>query len=78
MNTKYIKAGNYFEVAITTDRSGRASIVIHENPHINNETIIDVELPCKTGEYKDNFKPVVRLQKAKVDVEELEGFRIRG
>ena len=62
-DTKYIKSGSYFEVAITTDRSGRTSIIVHENPHLNNRIIVDIELPAKTGEFKDSFKPTVHKVK---------------
>jgi predicted ThiF/HesA family dinucleotide-utilizing enzyme len=71
MNTKYIKAGNFVEIAITTDRTGRTSIVVHDNPRLYNKTIIDVELPCRTGEYQYSFKPIVKVDKSKVDVEGL-------
>lgn len=70
MNTKYIKVGQYFEIAITTDRTGRASIVVHEYPHLHNKTIIDVELPCKMGEFKDAFKSTVKVTKD-IEVEQL-------
>jgi hypothetical protein len=61
-NTKIIKAGSFFEVAITTDRSGRTSVVVSEVTGHNyrgsvSTTIVDVELPCKTGEFKDAFPP---------------------
>jgi hypothetical protein len=69
-NTKYIKAGNFFAIAITTDCSGRASIVVHENPHLHNKTIIDIELPCKRGEFKDAFKPSVKVTK-EIEIEQL-------
>jgi|GEM_PF-4741852 hypothetical protein len=68
MNTKYIKVGNHYEIALTTDRSGRTSIVVHEKPHWNNRTIIDVELPAKTGEYANSFKPTVKV-KAEIETE---------
>jgi hypothetical protein len=59
--TKYIKAGSFYEIAVTTDRSGRTSVVITANLHLHNTTIVDVELPCKTGEYKDAFPPTVKV-----------------
>lgn len=59
MNTKYIKSGTYVDIAVTTDRSGRTSIVVNGT----NGLLVDVELPCKTGEYKDSFKPTVKIAK---------------
>lgn len=64
MNTKYINSGSAYEIAITTDRSGRTSIVVHEGPNSpSRRQIIDVELPAKTGEWKDSFKPIVHATK---------------
>jgi hypothetical protein len=70
-DTKIIKSGIYFEIAITTDRSGRTSIVVTDNRRNCPQPIVDVELPCKTGEYKDAFKPSVKVQKAEVEIEEV-------
>ncbi len=64
MNTKIIKSGSYFEIAITTDRSGRTSIVVNDNKFPYQEKpLIDVELPAKEGEFKDSFKPSVKIAK---------------
>jgi hypothetical protein len=68
--TKYIKAGSHFEVAVTTDRSGRMSIVVTEKPYLHNRTIIDVELPAQTGEYANAFKPTVHKTKD-IDIKEM-------
>jgi hypothetical protein len=61
-NTKVIKAGSHFEIAVTTDRSGRTSVVITKNPLSYQSTkVVDVELPAQTGEYKDAFPPTVKV-----------------
>jgi hypothetical protein len=63
MKTKYFKSGSYIEVGITTDRSGRTSITVSENPYVDNRQIIDIELPAKEGEFKDSFKPLIKVGK---------------
>jgi hypothetical protein len=60
MNTKYIKSG-CFEIALTTDKSGRTSIVVR-NENTGSE-IIDAELPAQKGEYKDSFRPTIKVTK---------------
>jgi len=71
MNTKTIKSGSQHTIDITTDRSGRTSIVIYEGfGYVNSNKIIDVELPAKSGEYKDAFKPCVKIVKG-VEIEEI-------
>ena len=56
MNTKNINSGRYFRIDITTDSSGRTSIIVKENPStMSQKTIVDVELPSKSGEFKDSF-----------------------
>jgi len=64
MNTKYIKSGTYVDIAVTTDRSGRTSIVVNGT----NGLLVDVELPAKTGEFKDLFNPTVKVSK-EIEVE---------
>lgn len=66
-NTKIIKAGVFFEVAVTVDRTGRTSVIISEVKGHNyrgsvSETVVDVELPCQTGESKDAFRPSVKVK----------------
>lgn len=70
MNTKYLQSGSYYEIAVSTDRSGRTSIVVTENPHLHNSPLIDIELPCKTGQHKDAFKPTVHKKK-EVEIREM-------
>jgi len=70
MNLKYLKSGSHYKIAIITDNSGRTSIIVTENPHVNNRRIIDVELPAKSGEFKDSFKPTVKT-KREIEIEEL-------
>jgi hypothetical protein len=62
MHTKIIKSGIYWEIAITTDRSGRTSIVVHDNKPYG-APLVDVELPARSGEFKDSFKPKVEATK---------------
>ena len=64
MKTQYIKAGKHYEVAITKNRQGRMSIVIYNGVGWGQKQIIDVELPCKTGEYKDAFNPTVTVNES--------------
>ena len=65
MNTKIIKSGRYFEIAITTDRSGRTSIVVHNNVYpYRQKPLVDVELPAQAGEFKNAFNPTVTVSKA--------------
>jgi hypothetical protein len=66
MNTKYIKSGTYVDIAVTTDRSGRTSVVVTETVH--SSVLVDVELPAKSGEFKDLFNPTVKVSK-EVEVE---------
>lgn len=64
MNTKIIKSGSYFEISITTDRSGRTSIVVHDNKFpYQDKPLVDVELPAREGQFKDAFKPIVHTTK---------------
>jgi hypothetical protein len=64
MKTRTIKSGHHFEINITTDRSGRTSIVVHDNKFPYQETpLVDVELPAKEGQFKDSFKPIVKVAK---------------
>lgn len=60
-NTKTIKAGIYYSIAVTTDRMGRMSAVVFD--HVNRKNIIDIELPqrSKKAEYRDAFKPTVTV-----------------
>lgn len=71
MNTKTIRSGIYYEIDITTDRTGRTSIVVRGESldyRNNRKTLVDVELPSKTGEYKDAFPPTVHVREG-IDVE---------
>ena len=64
--TKYIKSGIYYETEITVDREGRTSIIVKSEPFDyrgNSKTLVDIELPNKTGDSKDAFKPIVRVNK---------------
>jgi len=64
MNTRIIKSGSYFEIAITTDRSGRTSIVVNDNKFpYQDKPLVDVELPAREGQFKDAFKPLVKIGK---------------
>lgn len=74
MNTKIIKSGDY-EIEITIDRSGRTSIVIKTEPFDyrgNGKTLIDVELPAETGEFKNAFEPVVKVAKG-IEITTIDG-----
>jgi len=66
MNTKNIKSGTYFDIAVTTDPSGRTSIVVNNMYGC----IVDVELPAQKGEFKEAFKPTVKAKK-EVEIEKL-------
>ncbi len=66
MKTKTIKSGIHHTVDITSDRSGRMSIVVYADF----KKVIDVELPPKTGEFKDVFKPCVRIFGKDVEIED--------
>jgi hypothetical protein len=59
MKTKYINSGGVFEITITTDPSGRTSIVVYEKNKC--QLLVDVELPAKKGQDRDAFKPTVHI-----------------
>lgn len=62
MKTRIIKSGRYFEINITTDVSGRTTIMIYDNKiPFQQKALIEVELPAKTGEWKDNFNAIVKV-----------------
>ena len=67
MKTTIVKAGMYAEAEITTDRTGRMSVVISSGSH----KIVEVELPCRTGEFKNSFIPSVKIDRTEVDIEDL-------
>ena len=70
MNTKYIRSGIYYEIEITTDPSGRTSIIVTENPNsCSRKQIVDVELPAKEGYFKDSFKSSVKIVTSKDEIE---------
>lgn len=53
---KTIKSGNY-NIELTTDRSGRTSIVVKLVTGMRKKTMVDVELPCTSGEFTASFAP---------------------
>lgn len=74
MNTKYINSGSR-EIEITTDRSGRTSILVKGEPldyRNNRKTIIEIELPANKGESKEAFEPVVKVAKG-IEITTIDG-----
>lgn len=56
METKTIKSGNY-QIEITASREGRTSIIVKMVTGMKRKTMVDIELPCTSGEYTASFAP---------------------
>lgn len=61
MKTREIESGIFYRTMITTSSDGRTSIVVFDDALY--KRLVDIELPCREGEYKDAFKPMVRVHK---------------
>jgi hypothetical protein len=53
---KTIKSGNY-NIELTTDRSGRTSIVVKMVTGMKRRIMVDIELPCTSGKFTASFAP---------------------
>jgi hypothetical protein len=71
METKTFKSGNY-EIELTTSKDGRTSVLIKLPSGLRKKTLVDIELPCTSGEFTRSFCPRVILEKDTFDVEQKE------
>ena len=60
---KTIKSGNY-KIDLTTDGSGRTSIVVKLMSGMRSKTMVDIELPCTKGEDTASFAPRIVYDEA--------------
>lgn len=69
METKHFDTA-FHHIEVTTAEDGRISIVLSKGTYPMHTPIVDIEIPSQEGEFKDAFKPTVKVAEG-IEIEKL-------